>query len=380
MFIGGYRVYGGLARSCCAGGRTGVERVGGGWGGGALDDEGAVGGTEGDLLLVEGEQDAAAEFAHDAVALVDHDADVEGIDDLVAADLVDAEDVGVGDDDVLEGLVLAGLDGEGFENGDDAVGIFAGVDGDVEGADGEVAGEIGDGGDLAVGHDVDGAVCVAELGDAEGEVFDGAGEAGDADDVADRVLIFDEDEDAGEHVLEDGLRAEADAQADDAGRGDEGAERDAECGENLGEEIEADDGVGGGTQDGRHGAELRRTLGVADKAVGAAVQTLDEERDDGLKDEGQQKGEDELGDSVLDEVGEIELPALLEVREEVLVVGDGAGEVRGWGGKLHDGGGVLGAFAKDRILERCGWAMRWPISEEAGLWMWKERTTLMMAE
>jgi hypothetical protein len=86
------------------------------------------------------------------------------------------------------------------------------------------------------------------------------------------------------------------------------------------------------------------------------VQTLDEEGDDGLKDEGQQKGEDELGDSVLDEVGEIELPALLDVREEALVVGDGAGEVRRWSGKLHDEGDVLGAFATDRILE--GWGGR----------------------
>ena len=90
----------------------------------------------------------------------------------------------------------------------DAVGIFAGVDGDVEGADGEVAGEVGDGGDLGVGDDVDGAVAVAELGDAEGEVFDGALEAGDLDGVADVVLVFDEDEDAVEHVFEDGLGAE----------------------------------------------------------------------------------------------------------------------------------------------------------------------------
>ena len=105
-----------------------------------MDDEGAVGRAEGYLLLVEGKQDAAAEFAHDAVALVDHDADIEGVYDLVSADLVDAEDVGVGDDDVLEGLIGAELSGKAFENLDDAVGIFAGVDGDVESADGEVAG------------------------------------------------------------------------------------------------------------------------------------------------------------------------------------------------------------------------------------------------
>ena len=87
----------------------------------------------------------------------------------------------------------------------------------VKRGDGEVAGEVGDGGDLAVGDDVEGAVAVAEAGAAEGEVFDGAFEAGEGDGFADVVLVFDEDEDAVEHVLEDGLRAEADADAEDAG-------------------------------------------------------------------------------------------------------------------------------------------------------------------
>ena len=257
-----------------------------------MDDERAVGGTERNLFFVEGHEDAAAEFAHDAVALVDHNADVDGVDDFVAADLVDAEDVGVGDDDVFEGFVFADLDGEGVEDGHDAVGIFAGVDRDVEGADGEVAGEVGDGGDLAVGDDVDGAVAVAEAGDAEAEVFDDAGEAGDLDGVADGVLVFDEDEDAGEHVLEDGLGSKGDAEADDAGRGDEGSERDAEGGEDLGEEIEAGDAVGGGSKDGGHGAELAGALGVADEAIGLLVEALDEEGDDGLKEEGEKEGED----------------------------------------------------------------------------------------
>ena len=261
-------------------------------GSGALDDHGAIGRAEGNLLFVERHQDAAAEFAHDAVALVDHDADVDGVDDLVAADLVDAEDVGVGDDDVFESFVLADLVGESLEDGHDAVGVFAGVDGDVEGADGEVAGEVGDGGDLGVGDDVDGAVAVAEAGDAEAEVFDDAGEAGNLDGIADGVLVFDEDEDAGEHVLEDGLGAKGDAKADDAGGGDEGSERDAEGGEDLGEEIEAGDAVGGGSKDGGHGAELAGALGVADEAIGLLVEALDEEGDDGLKEEGEKEGED----------------------------------------------------------------------------------------
>ena len=168
-------------------------------------------------FFFEGEDDAAAEFAEDGVALVGADADLDGIGDGAAFDLVDAEDDGVGDGDVFEGGVVADIGRRLREEGDDFVGVGAGVDADVEGGDGVVAGEVGDGGDLAVGDDVEGAVGVAEGGAAEGEVFDGALEAGEDDDFADVVLVFDEDEDAVEHVFEDGLRAEADADAEDAG-------------------------------------------------------------------------------------------------------------------------------------------------------------------
>ena len=99
------------------------------------------------------------------------------------------------------------------EESDDLVGIGAGVDGDLERGDGVVAREVGDGGDLAVGDDVEGAVGVADAGAAEGEVFDGTLEAGEDDDLAYVVLVFDQDEEAGEHVLEEGLRAETNADA-----------------------------------------------------------------------------------------------------------------------------------------------------------------------
>jgi len=272
--------------------------------------------------------------------LVDLDADVDGVDDFVAADLVDAEDVWVGDDDVFEGFVFANLEGQGLEDGHDAVGIFAGVDGDVEGTDCEVARKIGDGGDLGVGDDVDGAVAVAEASDAEAEVFDDASEAGDLDGVADGILVLNEDEDAGKHVFEDGLGSKADAEADDASGGDEGSEGDAKGGEDLGEDIEADDYVGGGAKDGCHGAELAGSLSVAYEAIGSLVEALDEEVDDGLEYEGEKEGEDDLRNAVLDEVGEVGLPPLLYVLQKVLVVGDVGGEM-GVGSEKRHGVAVL---------------------------------------
>ena len=82
----------------------------GGWRGGVrgTDDE-HVGGVvaEGDAVLFEGEDDAAAQFAEDAIALVGADADLDGIGDGAAFDLVDTEDGRVGDGNVFEGSVIA---------------------------------------------------------------------------------------------------------------------------------------------------------------------------------------------------------------------------------------------------------------------------------
>src|ERR1700710_468600 len=221
----------------------------GGWGCrvGCAEDE-HVGGVvaEGDAFFFEGQDDAAAEFAEDAVALVGADADLDGIGDGAAVDLVDAEDDGVRDSDVFEGGVVADVGGEFCEQGDDFVRVGACVDRDVEGGDGEVAGEVGDGGDLAVGDDVEGSVGVADAGAAEGEVFYCAFESGDVDDLADVVLVFDEDQDAVDHVLEDGLGTEADGDAEDAGGGEDRLVGDAEKVKDLKEDDEAEDGVGGG--------------------------------------------------------------------------------------------------------------------------------------
>ena len=96
-----------------------------------------------------------------------------------------------------------------------------------------------------------------------------------------------------------------------------------------------------------------------------AVQTLDKKGDDRLKDEGQKDGEDELGDSVLYEVGEVEFPALLDVSEESLVLGDGGSEVWGWSRDQHEGV-VPSSFAINRIPERRGREMRRSISEDVG--------------
>lgn len=108
----------------------GTEGLLSGWGGRVwflLHDQHVGGDAEGDAFLLEGEDDAAAEFAEDAVALISADAGVDEVDDFAATNVVDAEDFGVGDGDVLKGGVLADVGGQFAEDCHDIVRIGAGV-------------------------------------------------------------------------------------------------------------------------------------------------------------------------------------------------------------------------------------------------------------
>lgn len=294
-----------------------------GWGGGVwllLHEEHVGRDAEWDAFFFKGEDDAAAQGSQDGVALVGADADVDRVDDFAAADFVDAEDVGVGDGDVFEGGIVADLLGEREQDAHDFVGVGAGVYADRQRGDGVVAGEVGDGGDLAVGDDVECAVSVADARRAEGEVFDDAFESGNGHCLADIVLVFDEDEEAVDHVLEHGLRAEADADADDAGRSQDGLVGDVEDVEYLEQRDEGQHGVGRSTHDRGDGAELRRALEVADVGVRSFAQAMHEEQDDALEDEQDQKDGNEFGHLIAYEVDDIVVPAALDGLKQVLVL------------------------------------------------------------
>jgi len=245
-----------------------------------LQHQCGLGVAQRDVLFGEADEDAAAQLAEDAVALVGADAHEHGVECLGAGDAVYAGDGGLGEEEILEGGIVADLVGELGECGDDLVGIGGGVHADVEDRHGVVAGEVLDGGDLAVGDDVHGAVGVAQGSAAQGHLLDGAGEAGDLDEVADGVLVLDEDVDAVEDVLEDGLRAEADAEADDADRGEQGLEVDVEDGQDLKQDEEGDEDVAGGAQDGGHGAHLRGVAGVGYVAGGDSMHAAHKKADE----------------------------------------------------------------------------------------------------
>jgi len=92
---------------------------------------------------------------------------------------------------------------------------------------------------LTVGNDVESAVGITQSGSAKREIFDRAFEACDVDDFADVVLIFNEDEDAVEHILEEALCAEADADAEDSGGGQNWLIRDSDKAQNLEKDDES---------------------------------------------------------------------------------------------------------------------------------------------
>jgi len=333
------------------------------WCGRGIGAEGAeeeqVGGVvaEGDAIFLEGEDDAAAEFAEDGVALHGAGAELDRVGEGAAFDLVDAEDVGVGDGDVFVGGVVAEVSGYLCEEGDDFVRVGAGVDGDVEGGDGVVAGEIGDGSDLAVGDDVESAVGIAEGGAAEGEVFYGAFQARDGDDLAYVVLVFYEDEDSVEHVLEDGLGAEADADADDAGGGEDGLVGDVEDIEELEEADESEDADGRRADDGGHGAELGGAVEVVSLLVGPCAHLPDEKENDPLEDKQNKEDDQDFWQSGLEKDDEVVMPVALDGLEDTFIL-------REQGLEEHDYGVSLSK--EDQGSECLRWLVRCNYCRRAG--------------
>ena len=71
-------------------------------------------------------------------------------------------------------------------------------------------------------------------------------------------------------------------------------------------------------------------MGVADEEVGGAAHAADEESGDLPEDEGDQQGDEDLGQAVLEEGDEIVVPAQLEAVESAFVLWNRVG-------KRHDG-------------------------------------------
>ncbi len=125
------------------------------------------------------------------------------------------KDLRVGDKNVLEVRFVAHFEGDLFQERNHLVRIGGEVDRDVQGGNGVVPALVSDIGDLTVGDEVDGAVKAADRGQAQGHGIHRAGHPREGDDVAHVVLVFDQDQDAVQHVFYNGLRRQANSHASD---------------------------------------------------------------------------------------------------------------------------------------------------------------------
>jgi hypothetical protein len=106
--------------------------------------------------------------------------------------------------------------------------------------------------DLAVRHVPDRALDRAQPGSAQAEVLHRARPAlAEIDDVADRELVLEQDEDPGDEILDERLGSEPDRQSGDAGAGDQGGEVDPELGEDQEAGHEPDPEARGASEDRR---------------------------------------------------------------------------------------------------------------------------------
>ena len=142
---------------------------------------------------------------------------------------------------------------------------------------GLLLGVVGDDADRAVGDHVHGVVEGPDDRAPEVDVLDASGLAGNFHPVADAVLLFEDDEDAGKHIAHQALGAEADGDAHHAGSGDHGRHVDTEPAENheqggkVDQDLERPDDHGG-----QRGLPLLDLLG---QSVGAGA-VLDDAQDD----------------------------------------------------------------------------------------------------
>jgi hypothetical protein len=180
-------------------------------------------------VLLEGIPDAAVEGATDHPLLGRQGLHPQQQHDRELVQAVDALIVEAVDDQRPDLGVLRQFVANAAQDLDDAVDILAIADADARHRVGEILGQVLDAGDLAERHRVHDAVLVAQPDRADGDRLDDAGVLlPDIDDVADRDLVLNQDEQAGDDVLDQGLAAEPDGHPDHARAGQQRRDVDAD--------------------------------------------------------------------------------------------------------------------------------------------------------
>ena len=218
--------------NCLDGGRGGAE------------GPGAGGQRESDAEGIEAEFDAALEFASGAHLLTGECFEAGAEDHGGGGEVVEAEDFEWFEEEGGEFGVVEKGGGDGLEFGDEEIGIVGAGDGEVEEEAGVAAGDVGEAADGAIGEGVEGAIAGAQDSGPEADVLDGAAPAIDFADIAGADVIFEQEEDAGEGVFDEGAGTEAEGETPDTEAGEDGGEVEAELtgDRESGEEPDGGDG------------------------------------------------------------------------------------------------------------------------------------------
>src|ERR1035437_6910016 len=209
------------------------------------------------MVLLEREPDAASELADGAVLFGGQSLEAHRKDQFRAFDGIDAQDLRIGDEQLTELIAIAYIRGDCRQKLLHLVGVGREIHAHVYGGHGVAHAEVGYGGDLRVGNDVESAVGIADGGFAESHCFDGSGQSGNANRVAHVELIFDKNEDPVQNILDDVLRGEADGNSGDSRGSKQGTEVNTDGIKELQSGNHANDGEPSGANNLRQRFDLR---------------------------------------------------------------------------------------------------------------------------
>ncbi len=129
---------------------------------------------------------------------------------------LDARDLEIGENPAGPRLVRAHVASDLAHDADRGIGVFAIGDADVDDSLRESATHVRDRRDQVIRDEMDVPVVVAQPDEAQRDVLHEPRLVRDLDDVAGRELVLEEDEEPGEIVLDEALRAKADCEPDHA--------------------------------------------------------------------------------------------------------------------------------------------------------------------
>lgn len=170
-------------------------------------------------MFFEREAHPALKFAHGSVLLRRARPEGHQKDHLRAFYRVDAQHLRVGDKDVPELLAVSHIHGNLGEHRGHHIGIGREIDADMDRRNRIVCAHVGNGSDLRIGNDKEGAVVSANRGFAQGQGFNNAFYSGDVHGIAHAELAFYQDQESVEHVFDDVLCRETDGDARHSGGG-----------------------------------------------------------------------------------------------------------------------------------------------------------------